>query len=105
MFTFAGPLQPTLTWPRQLPIEGEPGAILVGEQREFCRGWPNQREVTVKGRHFVQEDAPDEIGQGHRRLVRRALRPEWPSRRTTGRTETREEMAPHPDRGFESLCD
>jgi haloalkane dehalogenase len=83
--------RPTLTWPRQIPIEGdpadvceivqayadwlagsdvpklfvnaEPGAILVGEQRELCRGWPNQREVTVKGRHFVQEDAPDEIGQ------------------------------------------
>lgn len=83
--------RPTLTWPRQLPIEGEPadvceivqayadwlagsdvpkllvsaepGAILVDEQRELCRGWPNQREVTVKGCHFIQEDAPDEIGQ------------------------------------------
>jgi len=83
--------RPTLTWPRQLPIDGEPadvheivqayadwlaasdvpklfvnaepGAILVGDQRDFCRGWPNQREVTVKGMHFVQEDAPDEIGQ------------------------------------------
>jgi haloalkane dehalogenase len=83
--------RPTLTWPRQIPIDGEPadvhdivgrygawlaasdvpklfvnaepGAILVGEQREFCRGWPNQQEVTVKGIHFVQEDSPDEIGR------------------------------------------
>jgi haloalkane dehalogenase len=83
--------RPTLTWPRQIPLEGEPadvtaiveaygawlaasdvpklfinaepGAILVGEQRELCRRWPRQREVTVPGSHFVQEDAPDEIGR------------------------------------------
>ena len=83
--------QPTLNWPRQIPIEGEPphmvelveaygafmagseipklfvnadpGSILVGRQREFCRGWPNQAEVTVKGLHFLQEDSPREIGQ------------------------------------------
>ena len=83
--------QPTLNWPRQIPIEGEPphmvelvtaygefmasapfpklfinadpGSILVGKQREFCRSWPNQQEVTVKGLHFVQEDSPQEIGQ------------------------------------------
>ena len=83
--------QPTLNWPRQIPIEGEPahmvalveaygafmaastipklfinadpGSILVGKQREFCRSWPNQTEVTVKGLHFVQEDSPKEIGQ------------------------------------------
>jgi haloalkane dehalogenase len=83
--------RPTLTWPRQIPIDGEPadvvaaveayarwlsaaqvpklfvnadpGAILVGAQREACRAWPNQREVTVKGRHFVQEDSPAEIGR------------------------------------------
>ena len=83
--------QPTLNWPRQIPIEGEPahmvalveaygafmaassipklfinadpGSILVGKQREFCRSWPNQTEVTVKGLHFVQEDSPEEIGQ------------------------------------------
>ena len=82
--------RPTLTWPRQIPIEGEPqdvcdivasygawlatspipklfvnadpGAILIGKQRDFCRTWPNQNEVTVKGVHFVQEDSPDEIG-------------------------------------------
>jgi haloalkane dehalogenase len=83
--------QPTLNWPRQIPIEGEPahmvelvetygafmadsdipklfinadpGSILVGKQREFCRSWPNQFEVTVKGLHFLQEDSPQEIGQ------------------------------------------
>jgi len=83
--------RPTLTWPRQIPIEGEPaevvkivedygrwlagcdlpklfvnadpGAILRGPQREFCRSWPNTTEVTVNGIHFVQEDSPDEIGQ------------------------------------------
>ena len=83
--------RPTLTWPRQIPIEGEPadvvglvqsyadwlsqsevpklfinaepGAILTGPQREFCRSWPNQKEVTVVGNHFLQEDSPKEIGQ------------------------------------------
>jgi haloalkane dehalogenase len=84
--------RPTLTWPRQIPIDGEPsdvvadveaygkwlgtddsppklfvnadpGSILVGPQREFCRSWPNQAEVTVPGRHFVQEDSADAIGE------------------------------------------
>lgn len=83
--------RPTLTWPRQIPIEGEPadvvaivqdyadwlssspvpklfinaepGSILVGPQRDYCRTWPNQVEVTVAGNHFIQEDSPDEIGQ------------------------------------------
>ncbi|MGD0289014.1 MAG: haloalkane dehalogenase [Candidatus Binataceae bacterium] len=82
--------RPMLTWPRQIPIDGEPadvtaivkaygdwlmestlpklfvnadpGAILIGPQREFCRRWPNQREVTVTGSHFIQEDSPHEIG-------------------------------------------
>jgi haloalkane dehalogenase len=81
--------RPTLTWPRQIPIDGEPadvhdivasyaewlstsdvpklfvdadpGSILVGAQREFCRTWPNQTEVTVPGIHFVQEDSAAEI--------------------------------------------
>ena len=35
----------------------------IGGQREFCRQWPNQREVTVKGVHFIQEDSPHEIGR------------------------------------------
>lgn len=81
--------RPTLTWPRQIPIDGEPqdvhdivagygqwlattetpklfinaapGAILTGQQREFCRGFRNQKEVTVPGIHFIQEDSPAEI--------------------------------------------
>ncbi len=81
--------RPTLTWPRQIPIDGdpadvhdivqgysdwlrtsaipklfinaEPGAILTGPQREFCRAFANQAEVTVAGIHFIQEDSPDEI--------------------------------------------
>lgn len=90
--------RPTLTWPRMIPIEGEPpevcqvaedysawlstsdvpklfinadpGSLLVGRQREFCRGWPNQTEITVKGSHFVQEDSPDEIGQAVAEFVK-----------------------------------
>ena len=85
-----GDRRPTLTWPRQIPLDGDPedvtrivsdyanwmvsndvpklfvnadpGAILIGAQREFCRTWKNQTEVTVKGSHFIQEDSPDEIG-------------------------------------------
>jgi haloalkane dehalogenase len=81
---------PTLVWPRELPIEGtpaevakifelygawlaksdvpklfinsEPGAQLVGRLRDFCRGWRNQREITVPGIHFIQEDSPDQVG-------------------------------------------
>ena len=82
--------RPMLTWPRQIPIDGEPadvtaivesygewlnvsplpklfvnaepGAILIGPQRDYCRRWPNQQEVTVRGSHFIQEDSPHEIG-------------------------------------------
>jgi haloalkane dehalogenase len=81
---------PTLAWPRQIPIEGEPadvtaiveaygvwlakaaipkllivgdpGAIITGRTLDCCRTWPNQHEITVKGRHFLQEDSPHEIG-------------------------------------------
>jgi haloalkane dehalogenase len=81
-----------LTWPRQIPIGGEPadvseiagdysrwlatatgvpklfvnadpGAILTGAQRELCRTWPDQTEVTVPGSHFIQEDSGKQIGQ------------------------------------------
>ena len=90
--------RPTLTWPRQIPIDGEPadvvatveaygawlaesdvaklfvnaepGSILTGRQREVCRAWPNQTEVTVPGAHFVQEDSPDEIGRAIADFVR-----------------------------------
>ena len=83
--------QPTLNWPRQIPIDGEPphmvslveaygafmaespipklfinaepGSILVGTQRDFCRRWPKQTEVTVEGSHFIQEDSPEAIGR------------------------------------------
>ena len=82
--------RPTLTWPREIPLDGEPadvheivadyaswlqeteipklfinaepGAILIGPQRDFCRTFPNQQELTVAASHFVQEDVPDEIG-------------------------------------------
>ena len=95
--------RPTLTWPRQIPVEGEPadvvkvvqdystwlaqsevpklfvnadpGSILVGRQREVCRAWPNQTEVTVKGLHFIQEDSPDEIGQAVAEFVRQVREP------------------------------
>ena len=83
--------RPTLDWPRQIPIDNKPeevcntvedyslwmsineipklfinanpGSILKGKQREFCRKWKNQEEVTVKGSHFIQEDSPKDIGQ------------------------------------------
>ncbi len=89
---------PTLVWPRQLPIAGEPadvvdaveaygrwlsrselpklcisaepGAVMRGRALEFCRGWPNQREVSVRGIHYVQEDSPQEIGGALRGFVR-----------------------------------
>ena len=44
-------------------INAEPGAIIQGTVREFCRTWKNQREITVKGLHFIQEDSADEIGK------------------------------------------
>jgi haloalkane dehalogenase len=91
--------RPTLTWPRELPLDGEPkdvaeivddyskslaesdvpklfvnaepGTILIGAQRESCRTWPNQEEVTVRGAHFVQEDSPAEIGEAIAAFVKR----------------------------------
>jgi len=53
----------------KLFINAEPGAILVGAAREFCRRWPNQQEVTVKGIHYVQEDSPAEIGSALRSFI------------------------------------
>lgn len=86
--------RPTLSWPRQMPLDGEPadvvdivsdyatwlasstvpklfinaepGAILTGRMRQFCRTWPNQREITVNGIHFIQEDSPKEISEAIR---------------------------------------
>jgi haloalkane dehalogenase len=88
---------PTLVFPRELPIDGEPadvaaiverygawavqsavpklfisaepGALLTGRARDFCRTWPNQREVGVRGIHYIQEDSPAEIGEALRRFV------------------------------------
>ncbi|MEM7684801.1 MAG: haloalkane dehalogenase [Pseudomonadota bacterium] len=82
--------RPTLTFPRQIPLSGEPadvvemaqayfdwlstslvpkffvnadpGAILIGPMRESCRAFPNQQEITVAGSHFIQEDSGNEIG-------------------------------------------
>ena len=47
----------------KLFINGDPGAILIGKPREFCRSWQNQTEVTVRGSHFLQEDSPEEIAE------------------------------------------
>ena len=89
--------RPTLTWPRQIPVDGEPqavidevtkngefhkessipklfinadpGSILVGDQREFVRSWNNLKEVTVKGNHFIQEHSPKEIGEALKEFI------------------------------------
>lgn len=91
--------RPVLAWPRELPLDGEPedvveivddyagwlsrsevpklfvnaepGTIVAGPQREFCRSWPNGEEVTARGSHFVQEDSPRAIGAAIARFVRR----------------------------------
>ncbi len=91
--------RPTLSWPRNIPIDGEPaevvalvneyrgwleesdvpklfvnaepGAILTGRIREYVRSWPNQAEITVPGVHFIQEDSPHEIGSAVAQFVRR----------------------------------
>lgn len=55
----------------KLFVNAEPGALLTGRARDFCRTWPNQSEVTVAGSHFIQEDSPDEIGAAVANFVRR----------------------------------
>ncbi len=90
--------RPTLTWPRQIPVDGspeavidevtkngefhkdsdipklfinaDPGSILVGDQREFARSWKNLNEVTVKGNHFIQEHSPTEIGEALSKFIK-----------------------------------
>jgi haloalkane dehalogenase len=57
----------------KLFIDGDPGGFLIGPVREFCRGWPNQEMVTVKGTHFLQEDAPAEVGVATARFVAKVL--------------------------------
>ena len=55
----------------KLFVNADPGSILTGVPREFCRTWPNQEEVTVKGLHFLQEDSPDDIGQAIAAFVKK----------------------------------
>ncbi len=90
--------RPTLTWPRMIPIDGEPpevcrivdaygtwlsqsdipklfvngepGAIIIGSLKDYCRSLPNQTEITVKGVHYLQEDSPDEIGRALAEFVK-----------------------------------
>jgi haloalkane dehalogenase len=57
----------------KLFIDAEPAGFLIGAQREFCRGWPNQQTVTVPGAHFLQEDSPEEVGQAAARFVAKVL--------------------------------
>jgi haloalkane dehalogenase len=92
---------PMLAWTRELPIEGEPkdvvevvdsysrwlssspipklfidadpAGFLIGAQREFCRAWPNQQQITVKGAHFLQEDSPNEVGNAIAGFVQKVL--------------------------------
>lgn len=96
--------RPTLSWPRSLPLEGEPmdvarivaesadwlsrsplpkllikgepGTLTRGRLLEMVRGWPNQVEVTVRGVKLLQEDSPDEIGAATAAFVRRLREPE-----------------------------
>jgi haloalkane dehalogenase len=101
-FRIPGPSrQPMLSWTRDLPIAGEPEDIvrvvdsyaqwlatspipklfidadpagfLIGAQREFCRSWPNQTTVTVKGAHFLQEDSPEDVGEATASFVAKVL--------------------------------
>jgi len=93
--------QPILSWTRELPIAGEPADVvaivdayakwlstspipklfidadpagfLIGAQREFCRAWPNQETTVIKGAHFLQEEAPHEVGQATARFVSKVL--------------------------------
>jgi len=57
----------------KLFINGDPAGFLIGAQREFCRAWPNQQEVTVPGAHFLPEDAPDDVGRATARFVTKVL--------------------------------
>jgi len=94
--------RPTLTWPREKPLDGEPadtheilavigawlpsteelpklwidvseGVLIAGEARDFAAGLPNQESVRVAGRHFAQEDSPDEIGRAIAEWLRESV--------------------------------
>ena len=98
--------RPMLSWPRSLPIDseppavaevvsrnatwlaqsdvpklfinGEPGTLVRGRLREIIRQWPNQTEVTVRGRKLLQEDSPDEIGAATAEFAKRVRKPDKP---------------------------
>jgi haloalkane dehalogenase len=57
----------------KLFIDAEPGGFLIGAPREFCRHWPNQQIVTVRGSHFLQEDSPEQVGQAAARFIAKVL--------------------------------
>jgi haloalkane dehalogenase len=57
----------------KLFIDGDPAGFLIKGQREFCRAWPNQQIVTVKGAHFLMEDSPNEVGDAIARFVQKVL--------------------------------
>jgi haloalkane dehalogenase len=116
--------RPTLSWPRNVPIEGEPadvvavvnhyctwlagsdvpklfinadpGAIINGRIREVIRTWPNLTEATVAGRHFIQEDSPDEIGKAIERFARRLRSALHPCRAPANSTAARRSCSRSP---------
>jgi haloalkane dehalogenase len=82
--------RPTLTWPREIPIEGQPADVhlIAADYRAWLetssvpklfieaepgffspalakatKDWPNQQSVRVRGHHFLQEDSGEEIGR------------------------------------------
>jgi len=57
----------------KLFIDADPAGFLIGAQREFCRAWPNQQTVTVRGAHFLQGDAPEAVGEATARFVAKVL--------------------------------
>lgn len=90
--------RPTLSWPRNIPFDGQPadiaalvtanthflahsnipklfvnanpGTLIRGPVRRAVRSWPHLTEVTVPGKHFLQEDSPHEIGRALADFVR-----------------------------------
>ena len=93
---------PTLVWPQEIPFDGEPADVhelvstysrhmtnsgipklfintteghgLTGPAVDYCRNWSNQTEVLVEGRHYAQEDSPDDISKHFRNFVEKLRR-------------------------------
>ena len=121
---------PLLAWPREWPVEGEPagvveivdaygswlststvpklfvnadpGSTLVDRARDFCRSWPNQEEVTVRGDHFPQEDSPNEIGTALAAWYRRLLCADHDSRSAPDETRVARQAVP-PQGGLSTM--